>query len=502
VRPKKSGLFVRNVMYLGIGQVATTALGVVLTAALGRALGPSDFGVLFTVLAICAFVGFVVDWGQSTYVIREIARGRCDEAEFIGSALLIGVVGSVCAAAMAVAIALAAGYDERIVLLAPLAVIVALPTSLGQRFCSLFRGKDRMDLDVIVGIVGKALTLAATLITLYLGGGVLEVILAQCVGGIASLVAAAFIALRLGVKVGAPAFRALRELLWFGAPIVALSLVTALQPFTEVMMLSAFTGSEVVGWYGAGRTIFGIITSPGMILATAAFPVLSRVSLSGPDLQRVLESTARIMLVAAAFASSALYLFADQIVSIIYGHGRFEQTSEILRAGAIFLPIFFLGYLFAIAMFAIGKTKEFAFIGWVKLAAVTIFNLFAIDFCQTHFGNGSIALLVTSGATEIFVVISVIPLLPRGALDRTTLLNFVRACMVSIFAVLALSALPPLGPWFLAPLFALTFALAAMAAKLILPSDLSAALGFVRDGLLDLREKKIAAAEIHGPSER
>jgi O-antigen/teichoic acid export membrane protein len=487
VRLKKSGLLARNVIYLGIGQVLSTALGFVLTAALGRTLGPSDFGVLFTVLTICAFLGFVVDWGQSIYVIREIARGRSDEAEFMGSALLIGAVGSACAAVLAIAIALGAGYDKRIVLLAPLAVVVALPSSLCQRFCSLFRGKDRMDLDVIVGIVGKALTLAATLVTLHLGGGVLEVILAQCVGGFASLVAGAFIALRLGVKIKAPVSSAMRELLWSGAPIVALSLVTALQPFTEVLILSTLTGSEVVGWYGASRTIFGIINSPGLILATAAFPVLSRAS--EPDLLRVLESTARIMLVVAAFASSGLYLFADQAVSIIYGHGHFEQTSTILRASAIFLPTFFLGYLVANAMFAIGKTKEFAFVGWIKLIIAATLNWFMIGVWQDHFGNGAVALVITSGLTEIFVVFSVIPMLPRGAISQATLLNIVRACIASICTVLPLSAMQPLELWFLAPLFALAFFMAAMATRLILPNDLRVALNFVRNVILDLPGK-------------
>src|SRR5262249_27063852 len=141
------------------------------------------------------------------------------------------------------------------------------------------------------------------------------------------------------------------------------------------------------------------------------------------------------------------------------------------------------------AMFAIGKTKEFAFVGWIKLIIGVGLNWVMIDIWQTHFGNGAVAVVIAYGLTEIFVVISVITMLPPGALGRATLLNFVRACVVSICTCLSLLAVEPLGLWLLAPLFVLVFAVVAMATALILPSDLQVALSFVRNGMLDLRGK-------------
>src|SRR5262249_1621852 len=46
---------VRSVMHLGLGQVATTVLTILLSAALARTLGPSDFGLLYLVTAIATF---------------------------------------------------------------------------------------------------------------------------------------------------------------------------------------------------------------------------------------------------------------------------------------------------------------------------------------------------------------------------------------------------------------------------------------------------------------
>src|SRR5215469_1904488 len=111
VRSNTTRLLVRNVSYLGIGQVATTALGILLTAVIGRALEPAQLGILYIVSAISSFVYVIVVWGQSTYLLREMARGRIDEAELIGSALAIRPATFVFSSAIAVVIALALGYS-------------------------------------------------------------------------------------------------------------------------------------------------------------------------------------------------------------------------------------------------------------------------------------------------------------------------------------------------------------------------------------------------------
>ena len=74
-------LLVRNVSHLGIGQVASTALGILLSAVIGRALEPAQLGILYTVFAISTFAYVIVDWGQGTYLVREMARGRTDEPD-------------------------------------------------------------------------------------------------------------------------------------------------------------------------------------------------------------------------------------------------------------------------------------------------------------------------------------------------------------------------------------------------------------------------------------
>jgi O-antigen/teichoic acid export membrane protein len=493
VRSSTTWLLLRNFFHLAIGQVATTALGILLSAILGRTLEPAQFGILYIVFAITAFVSVVVDWGQGTYLQQQMARGRIDEPELIGSALLIRLATTVFSVVTAVSVALALGYNGQIVALTLLAVITTVPATVYAPFACSFRGKDRMDIDVFANIVGKAMTLVATAIALSLGGGLTEVILMQGVGGISVLLVGAIAAWRLDIAVKAPVMKTLRELLRHGAPIAAFSLVSASQPFVEILLLSVLTGPAVVGWYGASRTIFGVIVSPATVVVAAAFPEFSRVSRSLPDLQRMIDATGRVLLIAAAFASSALYLFADDMVVIIYGHGRFEETASILRVSAIFIPLMFFGFFLAFVMLAVGRNKAMAIISIVRIALCVVLSWLLIDYWQQRFGNGAIALVIITGVAEIPAMIAYWTLLPRGAVGSTTTLNGVRACIASLCTVAPLSMLQPLGLLYLTPLFLLLFAVTAMVTRLVLPSDLRLAMGIARSKVLALQATKPAA---------
>ena len=284
----------------------------------------------------------------------------------------------------------------------------------------------------------------------------------------------------------------LRDLLRYGAPLATFSLVIASQPFIEIMMLSALTGAAVVGWYGASTNILGIVISPAMILLAATFPELSRASRSLPDLRRMIDATGRVMFIAAAFTSSALYLFADHMVAIIYGHGRFVETASILRVSAIFVPLLFLVLVLASAMNAVGRNKAMAVISIVRIVVCVIFNWLLIGYWQQRFGNGAIALVIIAGVTEIPATMACWALLPRGAVGSAVSLNLLRACVASLCTVVPLSMLQPLGLLYLIPLFALLFAVMAMVTRLVLPSDLRLAMEMVRNKVLAPAAKRSA----------
>jgi O-antigen/teichoic acid export membrane protein len=495
VRSNTARLLVRNVSHLVMGQAGTTALGILLAAVIGRALEPAELGNYYIVLAVSTFAYVIADWGQSTYLVREMARGRADEPELIGSALVFRTVAIVCSAAIAVGIALAQGYSAEIVALTLLAMTAAIPATLFVPLDCSFRGKDRMDLDAIANIVGKATAVAATFIALRFGGGLTEVILMAGVGTVSMLLVGIIAARRLHIRVKAPVLAVLKELFRRGAPITVFSLVLASQSFFEIALLSAFAGASVVGWYGASKSILGIVTSPAMILLTATFPELSRASLSWPDLRRMIDTTGRVMFIAAAFTTAGLYAFADDMVAIIYGQGRFEQTASILRANAIFVPLMCLVLVSASAMMAIGRNKELAIISVVRVGLCVLLNWLLIGYWQQNFGNGAIAVVVIAGVAEVPATIACLIFLPRGAVGPALGLDLARAYIVSICTVVPLSMMQPAGLLYRIPLFVVLISAAALITRLISQSDLQLAMEVLRGRGLALQAVKPAQDE-------
>ena len=181
----------RNVFYLVLKQVMTTALAILFSAALGRTLGVRDFGLYFLVASLSTFAYVLVDWGQQFYVIREVARQPERGSVLLGTALVLRAAGTVLVMVPSGLAAWALGYDAvtRWYLVAFIAV--SLPFFLAQGYGMVFRGRDQMDLDAWVTVANKIALVGFALAALALGQQLPGVLVAQALAGIVALALAA-----------------------------------------------------------------------------------------------------------------------------------------------------------------------------------------------------------------------------------------------------------------------------------------------------------------------
>jgi len=121
------GTVARNAFYLVVGQVVTTALAIVLSAALGRSLGARDFGLYYLISTMSTFAYVFVEWGQPYFVIRQVARDPLRSGDLLGTGLAIRVALAmlVLAPAGLVAWLLGAAWALAFALALPLSGIVA-----------------------------------------------------------------------------------------------------------------------------------------------------------------------------------------------------------------------------------------------------------------------------------------------------------------------------------------------------------------------------------------
>ena len=145
----RSGL-ARNAFHLVLGQIATTGMAILLSAALGRGLGAADFGLYFLITTMASFSLVVVEWGQNLSLVREVARQPEKAGTLLSSAVELRTAGTVAAAGLTALAALIAGQSDRTSLFGALLVLAMLPFFLAQAFGCVFRGRERMDFDALL----------------------------------------------------------------------------------------------------------------------------------------------------------------------------------------------------------------------------------------------------------------------------------------------------------------------------------------------------------------
>src|SRR3990172_5420034 len=262
----------RCAFHLVLGQVVMTALALVLSAALGRGLGPSHFRVLYLITTIVGFSVCVVDWGQTMYMVREVAPDAGKAGALLGTALVLRVLGTVLVAAVVAGGMALLDYDAATRRYALVAMAATLPFVLASPSSILFRRRQRMDYSAGVDVANRVLVVAVTLPTLWLGGRLLSLIAVPGIAGIGALVLAALLYRRLRMPPARASLGVARALLVGGAPLVSMSLAIAFRPYIDAILLSKLAPPDVVGWYGAARNFMSVLVAPAPILGTAPYP--------------------------------------------------------------------------------------------------------------------------------------------------------------------------------------------------------------------------------------
>jgi O-antigen/teichoic acid export membrane protein len=455
-RAKPRSGMVRNVIHLGLGQVATTVLTILLSAAMARTLGPADFGLLYLITAITAFAYVVVDWGHGPYIIREAAVHPFRSGELLGSAIAVRSAGALIACVVAVTSTWLLGYDLSTRVLTGALIVGSLPQYLGLSFGWVFRAHERMDSDAVLNVVFKVAMLFGSLVVLALGGRLPALVLIWSVAGCLTLALAMAMYRNLRLPAISATRSTSRELLRDGAPLLAMSLAVAIEPYFNANILYKMATAEVVGWYGAAWNIAGTLIAPATILGATMYPRLSAAASDAVEFKRAFHMSFRPLLLLAVLGAVGTYLFADVAVGLIYSLQKFGPAADTLRAFTPVLLLMYVDVFFATAILAAGKAGRLASakIGAVVLTTALVVVL--VPLCQTHFQNGGLGVMYAMASGE-FLMLTAALVLIHEAVDGHMIVDVVRSLIAGVATVLLIRWLPVATPFLAIPLCIVAF---------------------------------------------
>lgn len=469
----------RNALYLALGQVATTVLAILLTAALGRWLGAADYGTYYVLITMATSVYLLMEWGQSLWVVRETSRAPERAGELLGTALAFRVVIATASTIPVGLLTLALGYGVRTTWLFILLFLANIPLFLAQGYGMAFRAAERMGRDAAVSVANKVLVLAVALPALAVGAGIPGVILAQALAGGAALFVARALYPGMNAQPLSLSRQTARAMVLGGLPVLSMAVAGAAQPYLDAVILSKLAPATAVGYYGAARNILGTLLAPAVILGTASYPRISRAAHHASVLSREVQTALRPMLWLGALGATGTFLFAETAVGLIYGSG-FAPAATILKVSAPVLFLVFIDILLGNTLYAAGVGVRLAVVLAVKVLVSAGLSIVLVPVLQAQTGNGGIGIVLSFALSELVVLSGALALLPRGILTGAAAVDTARALGAAGLTLLLFWAIPSLNPWLGIPLCIGTFSGASWLMGLMRGRDLRVLQGIFR----------------------
>lgn len=306
-----------------VGQVVARTLnaliGVGVTIALVRGLGPSEYGVWSALLAVIGIVGYLTSLGLEDVAVRQAAMDRPRESTWISALLSLELMLAVpvTIAALVVTLAIAPNAAARVaaVLLSATCLISALG-SVRTVFQLRIRNRWTAGFELLNG----ALWAIGVFAIAAAGGGVAAFAAAFLASSAIVNVAQVVLArrqIRFRLRGGR---QARTQLIKIGVPFAIASLLYLSYTQIDQVLVFELAGPHAAGLYGAASKVFArALVIPGSVLATM-FPMIAAAYKEDVGRMRALVQTAVEVLLAATLPLVALVaVIGRPLMRLLFG---------------------------------------------------------------------------------------------------------------------------------------------------------------------------------------
>lgn len=387
----------------GVADAGGKAVTLVITAIAARRLVSDAFGVLALAMGTGWLLGVATDAGLSMHLARETARHR-DRARTLLGEVMVVRAGLAYTAAAIVTLLVGQLVPPHWKLQFILVVLAQLTGAVLDTVSHFFRGLERSDLESVIHLSQRTLTLALSLIVLrwwprldYLGAAMLmPVVLGLAVAiaiawrgvGVApgfSRSSSAVIRLKADSTLTFTLF--VRDVLPLGLGV----LLSALYFRIDIFFIERWHGLEAVGGYNA---VFRLVEA-ARLLPAAVMAVTFPLLVNAPTTGLVRRVGAWLTLAGTVLALVSI-AGAQLIVTTIYGV-PYGYTSPAFAVLALALPLFFLNYALTHQVIGWDGQRAYLLIAVAALAANLAANLVLVP------SRGMVGAAISTVVTELVV---------------------------------------------------------------------------------------------------
>lgn len=484
---------VNNTFISLIGQAVTWSSTFALTIAYGRFLGDVKFGELYFAITFVMLVGFPLEFGFNQQLTRDVAQDGKKALSYFSNTLFLKIALWVILYLIIQGLCYLLGYNGEQRLLVGICGVTLLSGAIANTFGSLHNAFERVVFPVVGTVLEKGLSALAGILILRAGGTVEQMALVLLAGSAISALWQAIWFFRLeGFHISFSP-KIMRELLFTSLPFLIYGVLGVIYYRLDTVLLSLFTNTAVVGWYGAGYRLFDtLVFLPNIVIMAIMYPILAKFSVTDEaDMKLAIEKSMNFLLFCGVPIAAGMIAAAPSIVGFLYHRDEFLNTIPVLIALAPGLVFLYVNTLLSTILMSTKNERKISIMAAVALVFNLGLNLVLIPLYK-HVG----AAIVTS-LTEFLLLCLAVAFAPKNLLPWGSLRVGVKILLASLAMSLAILPLRTSSIGLLLAVAVAVYFGAVVLLQAIPPEDILTLFRAIRH-----RKRKQAHADLSAQDER
>lgn len=381
--------------------VFNTAVSIVTTALIARAIGPELYGrYMFGLTYVLVFSVFS-NFGIESLFIREASREKSKLA-LIEDILPLKVVLSVMTVGLVLVSLYVLDYPDETVEVVRILCVGLFFQILYESLMSVSKALEEMHVVALFSVFFRIVSAAAIIVSIMSGIGFIGIVSAFAVGNATAFLVALWVhARRWGLKGMGIRVDAWVLLVRQGYPFFLSALVTMFYGKINVLMLSKMVPEADLGYFMAAANLVDNLFFIPMAFNMTIFPAFSRMYGTSPDALRLsYGKIVRYLVIVTMGVSAGTILVGQEVIRLLYGD-QFAPAVPVLSIMIFYWALAFFSNVLSSLLFSIGQERAQARIMVMAAALSIVLNAFLIQ--QYGIIGAAYAAVATEAAVVAFI---------------------------------------------------------------------------------------------------
>lgn len=412
--------------------------------------GVAEYGTYFSLLNLSIVFGFLLDWGLTNFMNRELAAKRSEFQHQLGSFLLLKLLFAIIYALVTVSVAILSGVKRWEILAG--VIIIQFLTFLFVFLRSVVTANQWFGVDSWLSVLDKTLMIIVCgLIILwpaFLGlMTIRKFLLAQIVSTTIAVLVAVIILVTRGIAFKQPRLRFFhRGILISALPFAITVFLMSVHVRLDGFLLERIhrDGAHEAGIYAAAYRLLDVSNMIGYLISSFFMPFIARLWSENKPLQEPILQARHLQLMFAIAIAAITLALAPWLQKILY-HRDDPYGAQILRWCLPALTGYALVQVYGTVMTATGGIVAFCYLNVSAVAVNVIMNLLLIP------RYGALGCCISALSSQVLLGISTMIFVHRKIkieIDARSLLVCLSNGLV-LYAVIGLLLKWSVSPWVL-----------------------------------------------------